>query len=356
MMTPIFDLLSRWPGGCPATIVHLGAGRGTELEDYAKLSPGRVVLVEGDADTAVDLRANAKAHRWAEVHAVVVAPQSAELAWHRFNVSALNGPVEPTGLSEFYPRLRATDMTHAHAVSLSDFLQGLELPDQGEHLLVVDLPGQEKALLASLPQALLSRFAGIVLRGCGVKTPGLGDAVETMARQLQSRYFKPIAATADIEPLWPVHLLVFDGGAQERDRLQAHVQTLNEELREAQARQAELDELRKAHEQLQRDHAAQVSGRQVQAKQAADREAKLNHDLAEARQTASLSVKLQLLREADLRDLQSRYQAVQQQQQQQHELLTKLAQRLSLATQYFEQLSIEQRHGGLVEHNDSTVA
>jgi hypothetical protein len=356
MMTPIFDLLSRWPGGCPATIVHLGAGRGVELEDYAKLSPGRAVLVEGDADTVIDLRANARVHRWAEVHAVVVAPQSAELPWHRFNVSALNGPADPTGLTAFYPRLRATDSTQAHAVSLSEFLQGLELPDQGDHLLVVDLPGQEMALLASLPQALLNRFAGIVLRGCGVKTPGLGDAVETMARQLKSRYFKPIAATADAEPLWPVHLLVFDEGAQERDQLQVHVQALHDELREAQARQAEFDALHQAHEQLQRDHAAEMSGWQVHAQQAAEREAKLDHELAEARQTASLSVKLQLLREADLRDLQARYREVQQQHQQQHELLTKLAQRLSLATQYFEQLSFEQRHEGLVEHNDSTVA
>jgi hypothetical protein len=239
---------------------------------------------------------------------------------------------------------------------LSEFLQGLDLDHEGDHLLVVDLPGQEKALLASLPDALLSRFAGIVLRGCGVKTSGLGDPVETVARQLKSRYFRPVATVADAEPLWPVHLLAFDAGAQERDQLQAHVQTLNGELQEAQARQAELEALRQAHEQLQRDHEAAVSDRQAQAKHAAEREAKLKHELAEARQTASLSVKLQLLREADLRDLQSRYQAVKEQQQQQHELLTKLAQRLSVATQYFEQLSIEQGHDGLVEHNDRTVA
>jgi len=338
MMTPIFDLLSRWPGDSLATIVHLGAGRGAELDDYASLSPGRVVLVEGDADTAADLRSNARAHPWAEVHPVAVAPQAGDLAWHRFNVSALNGPAEPIGLAAFYPSLRASSTTRAQAVALSEFLDGLDLPDhQGDHVLVVDLPGQEQALLASLPQALLSRFSGIVLRGCGVKTPGLGDAVETVVRELKSRYFKPIATLAAGEPLWPVHLLAYDVGAQERDQLQARVQAMDDELREAQARQTELEALRQAHMQLQCE------------------QAKLDHELAEARQTASLSVKLQMLREADLRDLQARYQAVQQQQQQQHELLTKLAQRLGMATQYFEQLSIE-RHKGLVEHNDSTVA
>lgn len=343
MTTPIFDLLSRWPGGSLATIVHLGAGRGAELDGYARLSPGRVVLVEGDADVAIDLRTSARAHRWAEVHAVAVAPESGELAWHRFNVPALNGPAEPLGLSAFYPRLRESDSVQARAVALSEFLQGINLPDHGEHVLVIDLPGQEKALLASLPQAVLGRFAGIVLRGCGVTTPGLGDAVDTVVRQLKSRYFKPIATMADVEPLWPVHLLSFDADAQERDRLQTCVQTLGDELREAHARQADLDELRRSHEQLQRDQAA-----------AAEREAKLKSELEEARQTASLTVKLQLLRETDLRELQSRYQAVQLQQQQQHELLTKLAQRLGVATRYFEQLSVDQRHDGFVEQGGST--
>jgi len=355
MMTPLFDLLSRWPGGPLATIVHLGAGRGADLEGYARLSPGRVVLVEGDAETVADLRSSARARRWAEVHAVAVAPQSGELAWHRFNVSALNGPAEPIGLSAFYPRLRALDSLPAQAIALSEFLQGLALADKGDHMLVFDLPGQEEALLASLPQELLSRFAGVALRGCGVKTSGLGDAVETVAHQLKSRYFRPIAAVAEDEPLWPVHLLIFDAAAQERDRLQAHVQALNDELQDARAWQAELEELRQVREQLQRDHEAVLTDRQAQAREAAEREAQLNGELHEARQTASLSVKLQMLRDADLRELQSRYEAVQQQQQQQHELLTKLAQRLSVATRYFEQLSTDQRHDGLVEHHDGTV-
>jgi hypothetical protein len=50
-----------------------------------------------------------------------------------------------------------------------------------------------------------------------------------------------------------------------------------------------------------------------------------------------------MLREADLKDLQGRYQGVLVQQKSQQELLTKLAQRLTVANQYFHELSNAQR-------------
>jgi len=73
--------------------------------------------------------------------------------------------------------------------------------------------------------------------------------------------------------------------------------------------------------------------------QAAQREALLEQDLRQSRQTASLSMKLQAAREADLRDLRSRYQAAAEVQSRQHQLLTKLSERLSVASAYFHQLN-----------------
>ena len=80
-----------------------------------------------------------------------------------------------------------------------------------------------------------------------------------------------------------------------------------------------------------------------QARTAQDKELeRLAQALAEARQTTALSVKLLTLREADLRDLQQRYAATLAEQQSQHNLLTKLAQRLTAANQYFQLLQAQQ--------------
>ena len=71
-------------------------------------------------------------------------------------------------------------------------------------------------------------------------------------------------------------------------------------------------------------------------------EDKLQLELEEAKQTVSLSLKLQMLKENDLKDLQQRYQSALETQENQHQLLNKLSERLSLAAGYFHQISEEQ--------------
>jgi len=68
---------------------------------------------------------------------------------------------------------------------------------------------------------------------------------------------------------------------------------------------------------------------------------KLTKELNEAKQTVSLSVKLQMLKEGDLKDLQERYQVVLLTQKKQYELLTKLSQRLNVAAKYFNPIALE---------------
>jgi len=65
------------------------------------------------------------------------------------------------------------------------------------------------------------------------------------------------------------------------------------------------------------------------------------HDLREAKQSASLAIRLQTLREADLEDLQVRYQASVSIQDRQHQMLVKLGEQLSAASRYFQQFVVK---------------
>lgn len=71
--------------------------------------------------------------------------------------------------------------------------------------------------------------------------------------------------------------------------------------------------------------------------------AALNQELADVRRTSSLSVRLQTLREADLKDLQARYQALREKNEDQHRLLVKLSERLTVAAEYFHELTLTQQ-------------
>ncbi len=71
-------------------------------------------------------------------------------------------------------------------------------------------------------------------------------------------------------------------------------------------------------------------------------EALLRNELRETKQSASLAIRLQTLREADLEDLRVRYQAALSIQDRQHQMLVKLGEQLGAASSYFQQI-VEKR-------------
>jgi chromosome segregation ATPase len=134
--------------------------------------------------------------------------------------------------------------------------------------------------------------------------------IDELARSLEHANSAAAQSQTDIDSLGQVNAALTQG--------------LQSRAAESAQLTEQLHSLALTHQQAQADMAQQVQG--------------LQRDLADARQTAALSVRLQTLRETDLRDLQGRYETVSVQQQSQHALLTQLAQRLTVANQYFHQL------------------
>ncbi|NJC88971.1 MAG: hypothetical protein FIB02_10670 [Desulfuromonas sp.] len=107
---------------------------------------------------------------------------------------------------------------------------------------------------------------------------------------------------------------------------------LEQQLAGLQAQVAMLAQTRIDLEQLAGERAAQVE-------QLARDCTGFKQELVDARRTTTLSVKLQTLREADLKDLQHRYQELVTRQESQHQLLIVLSDRLSAASGYLHQLA-----------------
>ena len=102
---------------------------------------------------------------------------------------------------------------------------------------------------------------------------------------------------------------------------------------------AELNQMLEELTHSRRAMEGEISTLRTELEHRARSEAELRQELRESRQTAALSVRMQTLREADLKDLQVRYQASVVAQEKQHLLLTKLSERLSAASNYFHQLA-----------------
>jgi hypothetical protein len=254
----------RHPAG---TVVHVGAGTGAVIEDYRSLNPARLLLLEGDPDSAAALREHAAAEPVVEVFGDVVARRDMSLHWYRYTLASMNGPVDRSDLARFYPRLRLLGAQPLKAVAFDRWLAHAvgELDDEHSHVLVMDVPGQEAVLLQALPHALLERFEVVVLKGCApLVLDGVMPAAFAAAR-LRERSFEALGDSHDADPLWPVSAWRFDvHGAQVR-RLRASVLRLEEEQRQAnlalQERDAALSAAREAlaaAEKLAEDRAAAI--------------------------------------------------------------------------------------------------
>ncbi len=225
------------------TIVHVGAGRGAVLEQYGRLAPSTVVLVEGDPETAHALQRAARPFPWARVVARAAAATDGELTWNRYNLPSLNGPVVVDALTRSYPRLNREAATSVPGVALSGLLRSaLEGGDPDRNaVLVLDVPGQEAALLDSIG-ADLHRLSGVVVRRCATPLPGAAPWSMVLER-MQAWSFELVGHEADGEPLWPVACFRFDQRRQEEVLLRGKVDALRARLA---VLEAELDGARQA--------------------------------------------------------------------------------------------------------------
>lgn len=266
-MSSLIDALASLPVQALGTVVHLGAGRGETLAAYAALRPRRLVLVEGDAEAAAELRTGARAIAGAGVVEAVVMPSAQTASWQRHSLTSLDGPIAVTGLARYYPRLRRLGALPVQGVALDDLL-GRILGTDGDAavpaLLVIDLPGQEAALLDALPPERLHAFDWLLLRGC---SEPLADGVPVLAEAL-ARLPDHVPAGppsgAGFDPLWPVALLRLDRRSVELRRL---AERLAAAERAAAASEVELAELKTVNAAERERHALQAAEQQQQALQ-----------------------------------------------------------------------------------------
>lgn len=251
-MNDLLACLSGLPQQPLGTIVHVGAGSGAVVADYSSLAARHVVLIEGDPDSAAGLRSAARNLEWAEVIECVVAPEAGEADWHRFDLPRFNGLHVPERLGVHYPRLRELETRTVQTTAFSALAALNEPPrDDAPDVLVLDVPGQDGALLATVTSPLLQRFQWIVVRGCAIDDATEGAAGQRIADALEPHCYRPARSRIEPDAAWPLFLFQLDMARLRNERLRARVSAL-----EAQARQQQRELAQFAAE---RDLLAQAS-------------------------------------------------------------------------------------------------
>ncbi len=398
-----------------------------------------MVLVEADEQLAKQLANRVGGLENVRVLHAAVAAEPADRTYYRFNLPDVNSLRQPTGLRALYPGLRLVDEVSVTAQGIGLLLDSLDLdPDQANGL-VIELAGEEAAVLEALDaDDRLHQFREIdLVAGRDALYEG-GSPAREMLDWLSERGFEiqdEDANTDSDRPRWRLRrddriLEIRELRAQlaklvtERDEAVAQSASKSQEAESLKVARAELeekvrllteqldqsrkdseqreqmsleatkrregefeaelanlqhhvDEMRSNDEQRTAEMAAmsqeaeslKVARAELEEKvrllteqldqsreDSEQREQNLRNDaerqlaekIAELEKTKSdlsVAIRLQALRDADIKELQSRYAKVSEVRDQQRELLVKLQQRLGHAAEYLNQLGAQPSDG-----------
>lgn len=253
-MTLVTDCLHRLPRQPWSFVLHLGAGQTDLAETYVPLQPTRLVLVEGDADSARALTEALPLLAGAEVIEQAVSPAGGDLHWLRYNLRSLNGPLPAQGLATYYPRLRGLPGIELASLPVAVLVDRLlpaadAAPDgaattgtsvRAGKLLVLDLPGQELALLEALGVERLHRFDQVVVHGRTIEN-GVGNTFAAAWEWLRAAHVAMEPRPADApRRLWDAAWGRIDHRALEIETLRSQMARLQALLLHGSSRETEL--------------------------------------------------------------------------------------------------------------------
>jgi len=196
--------LSPEPFDC---IVHVGSGAGADPADYSTLSPEHAVLIEADPEAHAALAERFKADPRVTVIQALVAPQNADTSFNRFTLPSLNAPLGLGRLRELYPRIDLVEELRIKSQTLHQLVGEDVLRDR--NLLVLDIPGQEAALLRALPSDFLRRFSIMAVLTSTESWLEGAEPLGTTLAILKEKQFE-LAREISTDPAWPVILVQRD--------------------------------------------------------------------------------------------------------------------------------------------------
>jgi chromosome segregation ATPase len=230
-MNELIECLSGLQGRI-GTCVCLGVGSPGAALGLAALLPVRLVLADGEPLVAEALREQAAAWPGAEVHGVTLAPTVGSVDWHRYNLPAFNGLRDATALARYFPRLKAAGTTRVEAVNVGRWLASLGVTPAAadrSNLLVLALPGQERALLEAIPADTLELFDVVAFEGC--TDPGYGgdSTPDVLVTVLRERGYACVGKTEG-QALWSAAVTRLDRREAHLSKLERRIRELDEEL------------------------------------------------------------------------------------------------------------------------------
>jgi FkbM family methyltransferase len=188
-------------------IVHVGAGADACANDYAAVRPKHVVLIEADSDAYAVLAERFNNSPDVTVIQALVAASAGEVHLRRYTLPSLNAPLGLGRLRELYPRIEEIESIPLQVHLIQEIIGDGRLGSR--NLLILDIPGQEAAILRSAPPDFLGRFSNLIAITAAQAWQQGTESAQTTLNTLKESHFELVRESGN-DPAWPQFLLKHD--------------------------------------------------------------------------------------------------------------------------------------------------
>jgi FkbM family methyltransferase len=148
-----------------ATIVHIGAGVGTELAAYESLNVGKVVAIEADSTLFKKLQTKEKRYKNVEAIQAWVAESTSECQAHEFSNPRFNSLLAADGLYSHFSNLKTVATNTVSPLAISDVInQHVKANPAQQNILVLEVQGYEVKLLKACALQELHKLDWLIIR------------------------------------------------------------------------------------------------------------------------------------------------------------------------------------------------
>ena len=293
-------------------VLHIGAGAGQDVPAYLAAGACQITLVEPEAEFQPALAALAQEQ--AAVHvvmgaAVATLPEGEATALlRRFSFAGLNSLLPPkAGLQALFPGLQPVEPVLVAVHDVVALARDMDLDQAGAHVLVLEAPGQALDLLTALQAAdLLEKFRLIRVQEGRLPLYEGATAISEIESYLAEVGFGTAVVLGGKDPDWPVLEVEADAELTQQVSMRVHRATL-----------ADLA-------------AAERSNRMLSDRLAQAEAARGVAEIRTAQQNLGVALRMQFLRETDLKELQQRYADLLQHKESQDAVLHRLSEKMTL--------------------------
>jgi FkbM family methyltransferase len=147
------------------TVLHIGAGVGSELETYQKLNCENIVAIEPDAALFKKLSVKANCFNNVEVSQAWIGENNTQFEAHVFTNPRFNSLLAADTLLDHFANLKLPKTLQVDTLAVNDLLSTkLKLDPSKQNILVIEVQGFEARLLKSCEFGLLQHFSLIVVK------------------------------------------------------------------------------------------------------------------------------------------------------------------------------------------------